>query len=363
MNIDRTVVKPKSIRDVIQGDEFKRQIAKVLPKTISAERFARIAITATFRQPKLLECSEASLLKCLMDLSAMGLEPDGRRAHLVPFKDRNNGYHCSLIVDYKGIAELVRRHGDVAHIHCDCVHENDDFECSFGTGGRLRHVKELRDPGPIYCVYSFVRLRDGTEEFDIMSVEDVERIRTRSRSGDDEKAPWTTDWNEMAKKTVFRRHSKTLPLSPAVREAIEADDEEQYTEKERFAAAKPAVATVAVGAPRPPRRTTRPEPVNNEGGFPEAPPEPSEPPEAEQPQILPVPAPPEPPAPLATQVREILNANGYTEDELMALLRDPSVRLADASHVTLGECPPKALKTVLKDWEDCKLRLDNNRGQ
>jgi recombination protein RecT len=133
MNTDQTAVAkttPKNtIRDLLQGDEFKRQVAKALPRTISPERFARIALTATFRNPKLLNCTQASLLQCLMDLSAMGLEPDGRRAHLIPFKDKKSGdLICTLIVDYKGIAELVRRHGDVAHIHCDVVGENDHFE-------------------------------------------------------------------------------------------------------------------------------------------------------------------------------------------------------------------------------------------
>ena len=98
---------PKSlIRDVLQGEEFKRQIARALPRTMSPERFARIALTATYKNPKLLNCTRESLLQCLMELSAIGLEPDGRRAHLIPFKDQ-----CTLIIDYKGIAELIRRNG------------------------------------------------------------------------------------------------------------------------------------------------------------------------------------------------------------------------------------------------------------
>src|SRR5258707_10466520 len=145
MNTDQKAVAkttPKnSIRDLLQGDEFKRQVSKVLPRTITPERFARVALTATFRNPRLLECSRESLLQCLMDLSSMGLEPDGRRAHLIPFKDKRSGeLICTLIIDYKGIAELVRKHGDVAHIHCDVVGENDEFACRFGTAGKLEHV-------------------------------------------------------------------------------------------------------------------------------------------------------------------------------------------------------------------------------
>ncbi len=56
-----------------------------------------------------------------------------------------------------------------------------------------------------------------------MSKDEVEAIRKRSRSGSS--GPWVTDWNEMAKKTVFRRHSKWLPLSPDLRDAIEKDED------------------------------------------------------------------------------------------------------------------------------------------
>ncbi len=37
--------------------------------------------------------------------------------------------------------------------------------------------------------------------------------------------PWESDWGEMAKKTVFRRCSKWLTLSPEIREAAERDDD------------------------------------------------------------------------------------------------------------------------------------------
>ena len=56
-----------------------------------------------------------------------------------------------------------------------------------------------------------------------MSVDEIEAIRRRSKAGNS--GPWVTDWNEMAKKTVFRRLTKWLPLSPEFRDAVEADDE------------------------------------------------------------------------------------------------------------------------------------------
>ena len=370
MNTDQKAVAkttPKnSIRDLLQGDEFKRQVSKVLPRTITPERFARVALTATFRNPRLLECSRESLLQCLMDLSSMGLEPDGRRAHLIPFKDKNGVYQCSLIIDYKGIAELVRRHGDVAHIHCDVVGANDEFQCRFGTGGKLEHTPAINDRGRIYCAYSYVRLKDGAEEYDVMNLEDIERIRSRSRSGHDEKAPWTTDWNEMAKKTVFRRHSKTLPLSPELRDAIERDDELPATEQERFTAARPATASVA-SSPRLPRakRTETNFEDHEEESAPSLPTPPSE--SERQEEVADVPptpvaaAAPQPPT-LADQVAELLANEGYSVAELLGVLRDVSLASASIESLEqLEQVKPKSLHTVINDWDNCKRRLDSKR--
>lgn len=228
--ITKPITRKKEIRDFLEGADFKLQIQRAMPTGMSVDRFIRIAITATIRNPKLLNCTQESFFKCLMDLSAMGLEPDGRRAHLIPYGDQ-----CTLIVDYKGVAELVRRNGDVSTIHCDVVGKNDQFICRFGTGGKLEHSPNIVDRGEIYAVYSYVKLKDGGEEWDVMSAVEVEKIRARSRSANN--GPWVTDWPEMAKKTVFRRHSKTLPLSPETRAAVEYDEDNEFS---RFANATPA---------------------------------------------------------------------------------------------------------------------------
>src|SRR5258708_34479629 len=215
--------KPKNdIQALLASDEFKQKVALALPRHCTPDRFIRIACNALLRQPKLMQCSQTSLMKALLDLSAFGLEPDGRRAHLIPFKDE-----VTLIIDYKGPAELVRRSGDVSYIHADVVCENDEFDYHFGTGATLSHKPKLNDRGDVYAAYSFVRLKDGSEDFDVMDMQEIERIKQRSaavKSGKKD-TPWVTDENEMRKKTVFRRHSKWLPLSPEVKSAIEYDDE------------------------------------------------------------------------------------------------------------------------------------------
>ena len=113
----------QDIKSLINSDAMREQFAKALPKHLTPERFTRVAITALTRTPKLAECTPASLMKCLLDLSAMGLEPDGRRAHLIPY-----GTEATLIIDYKGLVELIRRSGDVVSVRAETVCEKDHFE-------------------------------------------------------------------------------------------------------------------------------------------------------------------------------------------------------------------------------------------
>lgn len=196
--------------------KMKDQFALALPKHLSPDRFTRVALTIYNKTPKLRDCTPQSLLACLMDCSQLGLEPDGRKAHLIPY-----GNQCQLIVDYKGLVELARRSGDIADIHADVVHEKDHFDFQFGNDSRLVHKPTLTDRGKPIAAYSYVRLKDGSSSFEVMSASDIEAIRGRSKAS--KSGPWVTDWNEMAKKTVFRRHSKWLPLTSEFQAAVEKD--------------------------------------------------------------------------------------------------------------------------------------------
>lgn len=215
--------KPQGIKALINSEEMRDQFARALPTHLTADRFARVAITALTRTPKLADCTPASLMKCLLDLSAMGLEPDGRRAHLIPFENRKLGIvECTLIVDFKGLVELIRRSGDVVSIRSETVCTKDEFEW---TNGEVMHSVNWReDRGEMQAVYAEAVMKSGEKQSAVMTKKEVEAIRARSRSGTS--GPWVTDFGEMAKKTVVRRLSKMLPLSSEIIRHVERDDDQ-----------------------------------------------------------------------------------------------------------------------------------------
>lgn len=211
----------KTVRSKIESKQFQLAIASVLPTHLTPERFTRIAILAMTRTPKLAECDPNTILACLMTLSQFGLEPDGRNAHLIPFwNSQRKVNECVLIIDYKGLAALAKRSGHVSFVHADKVCENDVFQ--FDKGQVIKHEINFKtERGPAYAYYAMVRYKDGTEQAVAMTKDEVDSIRKRSRAG--ETGPWKSDYDEMGKKTAFRRLSKWLELSPEFRDALEAD--------------------------------------------------------------------------------------------------------------------------------------------
>ena len=211
-----SIIPKNDIRSLIGSDKFREQVAAALPAHLTPERFARVCLTALTRTPKLMECTRESLLRCLMDCSALGIEPDGRRAHLIPF-----GKDCTLIIDYKGLVELIRRSGEVAAIRAETVCENDEFQWENGV---VTHRVDWRNPrGEVQAVYAEAKLTSGEVQTAVLTKDEVEGIRKRSRAG--ASGPWATDWSEMAKKTAIRRLSKLLPLSVEIAEAMDKDDD------------------------------------------------------------------------------------------------------------------------------------------
>jgi recombination protein RecT len=214
--------KPLTLKQEISGDYFKSQLALALPKHMTPDRFVRVALTAILKTPKLLDCTKESVVQCMLNCSALGLEPDGRRAHLIPY-----GNSCTLIIDYKGLVELARRSGDVSNILAQIVCANDTFTWE---NGEVKHQINFKmDRGEMYAAYAVITFKDGTKQSDVMTKAEIDAIRKRSRASNS--GPWVTDYNEMAKKTVFRRATKWITLSPEVADALEKDEAEVVPSK------------------------------------------------------------------------------------------------------------------------------------
>lgn len=216
MSTDQT---PALIRH-LQSPEMEKQFAAVLPAICTPERFTRFALSSVRRVPKLLDCDPKSVMSAFMTCAELGIEPDGRRAHLIPY-----GRECTLIIDWKGMKELVLRSGFVAFLHAGNVHEGDHFRYGINATGPFLEWEPMTaggKRGDIIGAFAVAKMKSGELVHEFMTLDEIKAIQARSKAG--RSGPWTTDFGEMAKKTVLRRLMKGLPMSPELQKAIEADD-------------------------------------------------------------------------------------------------------------------------------------------
>lgn len=210
----------ESIRITLSGME--PQFKAALPPHIKPERFIRTVMTAIQTNATLVTADKASLLAACMRSAQEGLMPDGREAAIVTYQLKSGIVQAQLIPMVSGIMKKVRNSGDISTWSVNVVKENDYFIYELGDDERIIHRPTLKDRGETVAVYSIVTMKNGEKSREIMSVEEVSSIKSRSRSKNN--GPWVTDFDEMAKKTVIRRHSKRLPMSTDLDDFIRQDD-------------------------------------------------------------------------------------------------------------------------------------------
>lgn len=219
--------KPQSIAALLSDPKTQHQIARALPKHMTAERLTRIATTEIRKTPMLAKCDPVTLLGAVMQCAQLGLEPGGALGHayLVPFQNRKmNTVDVQFIVGYRGMIDLARRSGQIVSLEARTVHKSDHFRVTLGLDSNLEHVPDwdAADRGPMTFVYAVAKLKGGGVQFEVMSRTEVERVRAQSRASSS--GPWVTHFDEMAKKTVIRRLFKYLPVSIELATAVALDE-------------------------------------------------------------------------------------------------------------------------------------------
>jgi recombination protein RecT len=204
--------------------QMQGAMAQALPRHMHPERMLRLATTAMRTNKQLAQCTPASFLGAVMQASIMGLEvntPSGH-AYLVPFKNKGV-LECTLIIGYQGMMDLARRSGHVRSIYAFPVYVGDVFEYEFGLNPTLQHKPIGGDKADanLTHVYAVAKLDNGEPVFTVLTVDDVEYFRSKSKAAN---SPfWRDNYPQMAMKTAVRRLYTWLPRSSemAVAQAVE----------------------------------------------------------------------------------------------------------------------------------------------
>jgi len=201
---------------VAMTPEFKN----ALPSHIKPEKFQRVVMTVVQQNPGLLNADRRTLFASCIKCAADGLIPDGREAALVMF-----GSTVQYMPMLAGIQKRVRNSGEIASIQAHVIYENDRFVIRRGLAETIEHDPLFPgDRGKPIGAYAIAKFKDQSDPvFEVMDIAAIERVRKVSRSGN--KGPWVDWWDEMARKTVFRRLAKWLPMDAEVDDLLTRDDE------------------------------------------------------------------------------------------------------------------------------------------
>lgn len=226
--IEKRPADPGAIEKVLGSEHMQKQLLSALPRHLAPQQIVRQAITMLRNTPKLCECSAVSVISGIFKSAELGLALSGPlgQAYLVPRWNGKLGMmEATFQVGYRGIFQLAYRSKLVKKIEMRTHHANDAFDIRLGTGSHLNHVPNLQNPGDAVGYYTVATLADGTQDFEYMTKQQVEKHRDkytpekgRAYSG------WATNFDEMAQKTTARRLGKRLPAATELSEAIGEDE-------------------------------------------------------------------------------------------------------------------------------------------
>ncbi|MFV2172268.1 recombinase RecT [Actinomadura sp. LOL_016] len=226
----------KTLNRQIQSMEKQFQLA--MPKGAEATQLIRDAMTCISGTPRLAECDSQTVLGGLMTCAQLGLRPGVAglgHAWLIPMWDKNlKGMAATLIIGYRGYAELAYRHPKVEGIASRVVYEKDEFEIEFGLqDGHLidrlvhRPYTDGRRGGP-RSFYAVARLSGGgimTEPWSLEEMEDHRDKYAMAKKDGFVLGPWRDNFVEMGRKTMIRNPlMKMMPISTELAAASVVDE-------------------------------------------------------------------------------------------------------------------------------------------
>jgi len=135
-------------------DKFKPQLSLALPKHLTADRMARLALTAFSTTPALQKCDPRSIAAAVMTAGQLGLEIGvNGQGFLVPY-----GNTCTFVPGWKGLQDLVNRSGR-ATSWTGAVFEGDEFDYQLGDAPFVHHRPgDEDDPRKMTHVYAVGRV-------------------------------------------------------------------------------------------------------------------------------------------------------------------------------------------------------------
>ncbi len=230
----------QTIDDWLNTPRFRESLSRILPKHLTSERFAAVAMRQFRLIPGLLKCTPESVLSAFMEAAGLGLEIGlNGEAYIIPWhntvtdRDGNKSkvHVAQLQIGYLGHMKLAWNSGLVSSIEADVVTidevEEGRFTYQRGTDGFLHHKpvgdRDLSERN-IAFAYGMVWLKGSDRPvWRVIDKKQIERLRHTGQSANS--PAWKKHYDEMCLAKILKRTLKWAPKSREQAIAIAVDDQ------------------------------------------------------------------------------------------------------------------------------------------
>ena len=196
--------------------------AKFNKTSLNFEAEKTFAIEAIRKNPDLLKSAQDNpqgIIDVMYRVAALNLSLNPKLNHLALYTRWNGKTRAKepyLDIQWQGLRELAVKSGVVVKVASTLVYENDEFDWSMSPFDAPVHKADVfaSDRGAIRGGYCLAVLSEGKGiQVEVMNITDILKCRDVSASKDDPNAPWNKWFEEMAKKTIFKRLFRNLPIT------------------------------------------------------------------------------------------------------------------------------------------------------
>lgn len=192
----------------------KERFVKIAGDATSYDResmFAMQALLKTDFATNTANKNPMSVRMAMINVASTGLtlNPANAYAYLVP---RDGA--IMLDISYKGLIKIATDTGSVEWVRADLVYEADEFIYNGPAVMPMHKANPFKSRGKPVGVYCIAKTSGGDILTEVMDIPELEKIRGKSMAYAKSKSgPWVEWFDQMAKKAIIKRASKTWPYT------------------------------------------------------------------------------------------------------------------------------------------------------
>ncbi len=196
---DKAMTKYDQFKITLRGDAVRERFETICKDKTDVVMSA--LLTVVNGNAALQNCSTGSILTSAIKAAILDLPVENTLgyAYIVPF-----GKEATFILGYKGYIQLALRTKAYKIINATPVYEGEQVVENRLTGEIKLNGKRTGDEVIGYAAYFL--MKDGFEKFAYMNVDAMHAHAKRySKSYGNKRSAWTTNFDDMGKKTVLRQ--------------------------------------------------------------------------------------------------------------------------------------------------------------